>query len=73
MKRILVARGGAVGAVPPVVRAVRRRGRRVDTGRWAAWGVLAPVTVYLVLFYAYPLYKNVDLSLRDYTVMSFVR
>jgi multiple sugar transport system permease protein len=45
----------------------------VGSGQWAAWGFLAPVTVYLLLFYAYPLYKNIDLSLRDYTVLSFVR
>jgi multiple sugar transport system permease protein len=45
----------------------------VGSGQWAAWGFLAPVTVYLAVFYAYPLYKNVDLSLRDYTVLSFVR
>ncbi|WP_035803790.1 carbohydrate ABC transporter permease [Kitasatospora mediocidica] len=41
--------------------------------RWAAWGFLAPVLAYLVLFYAYPLYRNLDLSLRDYTVRSFVQ
>ncbi|WP_078603036.1 MULTISPECIES: carbohydrate ABC transporter permease [unclassified Streptomyces] len=39
----------------------------------AAWAFLAPVTLYLILFYAYPLYRNVDLSLRDYTVRSFVQ
>jgi multiple sugar transport system permease protein len=51
-----------------------RRVRRgsIRTSQWAAWAFLAPVTVYLALFYAYPLYKNLDLSLRDYTVMSFV-
>jgi multiple sugar transport system permease protein len=31
------------------------------------------VTLYLVLFYAYPLYRNLDLSLRNYTVRSFVQ
>ena len=31
------------------------------------------MTVYLVAFYAYPLYRNLDLSLRDYTVRSFVQ
>jgi multiple sugar transport system permease protein len=46
---------------------------RPRSGQWAAWGFLAPVTVYLVLFYAYPLYRNLDLSLRDYTVRSFVQ
>ncbi|MEU6408071.1 sugar ABC transporter permease [Microbispora sp. NPDC046933] len=43
------------------------------SGRWAAWAFLAPVVVYLLAFYVYPLYRNVDLSLRDYTVRSFVR
>ncbi|WP_331095932.1 sugar ABC transporter permease [Lacisediminihabitans sp.] len=43
--------------------------RRVQ---WTAWGFIAPVVVYLALFYAYPLYKNVDLSLRHYTVRSFI-
>jgi multiple sugar transport system permease protein len=32
-----------------------------------------PVTLYLIACYAYPLYRNVDLSLRDYTVQSFVQ
>ncbi|WP_240528633.1 carbohydrate ABC transporter permease [Streptomyces humi] len=31
-----------------------------------------PLLVYLVAFYVYPLYRNLDLSLRDYTVRSFV-
>jgi multiple sugar transport system permease protein len=41
--------------------------------QWAAWGFLAPVIAYLATFYAYPLYRNVDLSLRHYTVRSFVQ
>jgi multiple sugar transport system permease protein len=40
---------------------------------WPAWGFLAPVTIYLLAFYAYPLYRNLDLSLRDYTIRSFVQ
>ena len=36
------------------------------------WLYLAPVVVYLLVFYAYPLYRNAELSLRDYTVRSFV-
>jgi len=47
-----------------------RRPRR--TGRWAAWAFIAPVAIYLIVFYAYPLYRNLDLSLRDYTVRSFI-
>jgi multiple sugar transport system permease protein len=49
------------------------RAGRARSGQWAAWAFLAPVTVYLVLFYAYPLYRNLDLSVRDYTVRSFVQ
>ncbi|MGW2486112.1 carbohydrate ABC transporter permease [Streptomyces sp. NPDC001606] len=48
------------------------RPRHLPNG-WAAWGFLAPVAVYLAVFYAYPLYRNLDLSLRDYTVRSFVQ
>jgi multiple sugar transport system permease protein len=40
--------------------------------QWAAWAFLAPVIIYLVAFYAYPLYRNLDLSVHDYTVRSFV-
>ena len=50
-----------------------RRRRSIRSGQWAAWAFLAPVAVYLLVFYAYPLYKNLDLSFRDYTVLSFVR
>jgi multiple sugar transport system permease protein len=47
--------------------------RRRWTAQLAAWGFLAPVIVYLGAFYAYPLYRNADLSLRHYTVRSFVQ
>jgi multiple sugar transport system permease protein len=33
---------------------------------------MAPVVAYLGLLYAYPLYRNIDLSIRSYTVTSFV-
>ncbi|HEX5403602.1 MAG TPA: sugar ABC transporter permease [Pseudonocardiaceae bacterium] len=52
-------------------RAARHPARPRST-RWAAWMFLAPVTAYLGLCYAYPLYENLDLSLRDYTIASFV-
>ncbi|MFI9583950.1 carbohydrate ABC transporter permease [Streptomyces sp. NPDC052236] len=64
-------RNGAATAVPPPARTAPRR--RPTSQQWAAWGFLAPVTLYLILFYAYPLYRNVDLSLRNYTVRSFVQ
>lgn len=62
------------------VTAVRPRVRRGEvttpsrrSTQWAAWAFLAPLVVYLLLFYAYPLYRNVELSLHRYTVRSFVQ
>src|SRR5689334_4619232 len=43
------------------------------TGQWTAWAFIAPIAVYLLAFYAFPLYRNLDLSLRHYTVRSFVQ
>ncbi|GAA2186645.1 carbohydrate ABC transporter permease [Micromonospora lupini] len=61
--------GGAADAAPPGPPAPRTR----RPGRWIAWGFLAPTVVYLLAFYAYPLYRNLELSLREYTVRSFVQ
>ncbi|MEU0249041.1 sugar ABC transporter permease [Streptomyces sp. NPDC006235] len=63
--------GPAEVSDPPQARPGTRR--RPTSRQWAAWAFLTPVTLYLVLFYAYPLYRNLDLSLRDYTVRSFVQ
>ncbi|MEV5952362.1 sugar ABC transporter permease [Streptomyces sp. NPDC051987] len=70
-QRSVPVRGEAAATAPPPARS--RKPRRPTSAQWAAWGFLAPVTVYLALFYAYPLYRNLDLSLRDYTVRSFVQ
>src|SRR4051794_10606249 len=61
--------GGVAHDVTPP--APRRRRRR--SGQWAAWAFLAPVVIYLLVFYAFPLYRNIELSVRDYTVRSFVQ
>jgi multiple sugar transport system permease protein len=61
--------GRAADAAPGAGKA--RRGPL--SPQWAAWAFLAPVVLYLGLFYAYPLYRNIDLSLRNYTVRSFVQ
>ena len=37
-----------------------------------AWAFIAPVVIYLAVFYAYPLFRNLDLSFRDYTLRSFI-
>ena len=52
--------------------APRRRGG-ANPSQLVAWAFVAPVVAYLGAFYAYPLYRNVDLSLRHYTVRSFVQ
>ncbi|TDC83817.1 sugar ABC transporter permease [Micromonospora sp. KC606] len=59
--------------IPAPAAVPRAGGRRRRSGQWTAWAFLAPVVVYLVAFYAYPLYRNLDLSLRHYTVRSFVQ
>ncbi|TDB76248.1 carbohydrate ABC transporter permease [Micromonospora sp. KC723] len=63
------------GASTPTPSRARPGHRRAGggTGRWAAWAFLLPLAAYLLAFYAYPLYRNLDLSLRDYTVRSFVQ
>ena len=66
---VTAGRPGIVrGASAP--RTSRRRARARD--QLVAWGFIAPVAIYLLLFYAYPLLRNVDLSLRDYTLRSFI-
>ncbi|WP_055531077.1 carbohydrate ABC transporter permease [Streptomyces graminilatus] len=64
-------RNGAATAAPAPAGATTRRRRA--SHQWTAWAFLAPVALYLALFYAYPLYRNLDLSLHNYTVRSFVR
>src|SRR5258708_4753525 len=71
-RRTVRGHGGAAPAAPPAVRAGSAI-RRPRSGQWAAWAFLAPVAAYLALFYAYPLYRNLELSLKHYTVRSFVQ
>ncbi|ROR72591.1 carbohydrate ABC transporter permease [Bogoriella caseilytica] len=68
--------GRAAGAGSPVPAAPpRRRARRrtMSASQWTALGFAAPLLVYLVLFYAYPLWRNIDLSVHDYTIRAFVQ
>jgi multiple sugar transport system permease protein len=67
-----LATAGAPSGVdrqPPRPR--RRRGPAVS--QWAAVGFAAPLLVYLILFYVYPLWRNIDLSVHDYTIRAFVQ
>lgn len=47
--------------------------RAAASTRWSAAAFLAPLLLYLAIFYAYPLYRNIELSLKAYTVRSFVQ
>ncbi|MGN9843276.1 carbohydrate ABC transporter permease [Nonomuraea sp. H19] len=46
---------------------------RRRSGQWTAFAYLAPLVVYLIVFYAYPLYRNIELSVHDYTPRAFVQ
>lgn len=62
------------GAADPAAPSTRTRSRRSARlrDRLVAAGFIAPVVIYLVVFYAYPLGRNLDLSFRDYTLRSFI-
>jgi len=47
----------------------RRRARRAS--RLAAFGFIAPVVVFIALFFAYPIVRTLQLSLQDYTFQSY--
>jgi multiple sugar transport system permease protein len=49
------------------------RRRRSLGPRTTAMLFAAPLVVYLAVFYAFPLYRNVDLSIHNYTLRAFVQ
>ncbi|WP_026923701.1 carbohydrate ABC transporter permease [Glycomyces arizonensis] len=67
--------GGAAGGKPaaPGRDARRRRALPGSASRWTAIGFAAPLLAYLAVFYAYPLWRNIELSVHDYTVRAFVQ
>jgi multiple sugar transport system permease protein len=64
--------GSGTGPGEPPDR-TRRRLRGVRPTQWAALAFAAPLLTYLVVFYAFPLYRNIELSLHDYNVRAFVQ
>jgi multiple sugar transport system permease protein len=66
-RRAPAAAAGANGGDAEFLRRRHRRRRR-----FTALAFVTPLLAYLAAFYLYPLYRNLDLSLRDYTVRSFV-
>src|SRR5690606_28042729 len=51
----------------------KRRPSRLLGSRWVALAFAAPLIVYLLVFYAFPLVRSVDLSVHDYTIRAFVQ
>ncbi|MQM25550.1 carbohydrate ABC transporter permease [Glycomyces albidus] len=68
------ASDGAAGPRPAAPAPERRARKRApgSASTWTAIGFAAPLLAYLAVFYAYPLWRNIELSLHDYTVRSFV-
>jgi multiple sugar transport system permease protein len=67
--------------VPPASPAISRsldeertlnRKQRDRAARWASIGFVAPLAIYLFVFYAFPLMQNVVMSLQRYDRSSFV-
>ena len=69
----LLQRAGERRDTASAVVAPPRRRKRLEGSQLIAWAFLAPLVVYLLVFYAFPLYRNLELSLKDYTVRSFVQ
>lgn len=67
------AGSGAAGTPPDRPPRTRLGLRRVRPTQWAALGFAAPLLTYLLVFYAFPLYRNIELSLHDYNVRAFVQ
>jgi multiple sugar transport system permease protein len=64
---IAVREAAAEVGAPP-----RRRVRRPRAETWAGIAFVAPLVAYLAIFYAYPLYENVSMSLHRFTRATYV-
>lgn len=51
----------------------RRRRARLEGSPWVAAAFAAPLVIYLIVFYLWPLVRSIDLSIHDYTVRAFVQ
>ena len=58
---------------PSAPRPRRPKGSGVGGSRWVAVAFAAPLLAYLLVFYAYPLIRSIDLSIHDYNVRAFVQ
>jgi len=51
----------------------KRRASRLVGSQWVALAFAAPLIAYLLVFYAFPLIRSIDLSVHDYTIRAFVQ
>ncbi|MCH7230542.1 sugar ABC transporter permease [Glycomyces sp. L485] len=70
-----VSQPGAAGPRPAAPRqdGRRRRTHSPSARQWAALAFASPLLAYLAVFYAFPLWRNIELSIHDYTVRAFVQ
>ncbi|SEI98438.1 carbohydrate ABC transporter permease [Demequina mangrovi] len=47
--------------------------RTIHGSPWIAAAFAAPLMIYLIAFYAYPLIRSIDLSVHDYNIRAFVQ
>jgi multiple sugar transport system permease protein len=70
--RVIVEEVASFADVATATKPPRQRPKARGRARLTAWAFIAPVVIYMTVFYAFPLYRNLDLSLRDYTLRSFI-
>jgi multiple sugar transport system permease protein len=49
----------------------RRKRRWTHYSQWSRYGFIAPVVVYVLLFFVYPLIQNITMSFQNFTAASF--
>jgi multiple sugar transport system permease protein len=70
MTTTLAAKTAPVDAAGPATGPRRRRARMRE--RTAQWMFLVPAIVYVLVFFGYPIVKNLVMGSQDYTVRTFV-
>ncbi|HLR93142.1 MAG TPA: sugar ABC transporter permease [Jiangellaceae bacterium] len=64
---------GPEAQTPRTEGAGKRSRKGLETTQWAALAFAAPLLIYLIAFYVYPLARSIDLSVHDYNVRAFVQ
>jgi multiple sugar transport system permease protein len=66
-------RGGEIPRDPEPSLGISRRPKRRPTrySQWTRYGFIAPIVAYVLLFFAYPIFQNIMMSLENFTATSF--